>query len=220
MTTTAQVKSLIQPLLSRRPYLAFSRRLVFARPVHHILAAVDLDRSSDKAAIIAGTRVLPVFHSGTPHVSWGWGVGRPDKTGFRIDQPDVQDVLIRTLEQDVLPKLAAIADIADFERYVLAHENRHMFEFGYHLTTAVALGRLDRAREICRGYRARRTLEPTERNQRYWPEITRLRTLCELVEADDRAGMIALLHQWEAATAADWGIAKYWEPSPFPIEAM
>jgi len=220
MTTTAQVKKLVRPLLERRRDLVFSRRMIFARRVHHVLAAAYLDRSSDPAAVIVGAQVLPVFHPGTPHVSWGWGVGRPDRKGFSIGQPELQEVLIRILEDDVLPKLAAISDIADFERYVLAHENRHMFEFGYHLTTAVALGQLDRAREICRGYRVRRTFEPTERNQRYRQEIAHLRAMCELVEADDRAGIIALLHQWEAATAADWGIAKFWEPSPFPIEAM
>ena len=220
MTTTAQVEKLVRPLLRRRPELAFSRRHVFAQPVHHVLAAVCLDRSSDPAAIIVIPTVLPVYHVGRLNLKWGWRVRSPGSIGFRTDQPDVQNVLIHVLEKEVLPRLAAIVDIADFERHVLAHEDRHKFEFGYHLTTAVALGQLDRAREICRGYRATGGLETAGRNPAWWPDIERRRALCELLEADDRAGMIALLHQWEAATAADWGIAKYWEPSPFPLDAM
>jgi hypothetical protein len=42
-----------------------------------------------------------------------------------------------------------------------------------------------------------------------------------LLDADDRAGMARQLAEWEAMRIAQLpkGMAKIWEPTPFPVEA-
>ena len=195
--------------------------MLLVQPLHHILVAIDLGRSSDPVVVAVGTRILPLYCQGTPHISWGWGVSRPDGLGvYRLDQPDAQELLIHELETTVLPQIAAINDIPSFEAHVLSHRNRHMFEFGDHISTAAALGQLDRAKSYCQKMRAKGHLDGPGGDAESTRSIARRRTLCDLIEADDRAGIIALLHQWEAATAADWGLAQFWQPSPFPIELM
>ncbi len=47
MTTVAQVRQAVQPLLQRNPDLALIGRLVVIKPVHHILRGVYIDRSLD-----------------------------------------------------------------------------------------------------------------------------------------------------------------------------
>ena len=47
MTTVAQVKQVVQPLLQRNPDLALVGRMIVVRPVHHLLRGIYLARSSD-----------------------------------------------------------------------------------------------------------------------------------------------------------------------------
>lgn len=176
---------------------------------------------NDPEIVSVGTIVLPIFHPETMHISWGWAVSRPDGRGvYRLDQPDSQELLLHELETKILPQLSTISDIPSFEAHVMSHRNRHMFEFGDHISTAAALGQLDRAKSYCQNKRAKGHLDGPGGNADSTLSIARRRTLCDLIEADDRAGIIALLHHWEAATVADWGLAPFWEPSPFPIEQM
>ena len=41
-----------------------------------------------------------------------------------------------------------------------------------------------------------------------------------LLANDDRAGLIRMLHEWEAASVKYLKIEHLWKPSPFPIELM
>jgi hypothetical protein len=42
--------------------------------------------------------------------------------------------------------------------------------------------------------------------------------ICPLVAADDRDGLISLLHEWEAYSAKHLKLDGIWERTPFPIE--
>ena len=48
MTTTAQVKEALIPLLARHSDLVLIGRFLIVKPLHHILRGVFVDRSSDK----------------------------------------------------------------------------------------------------------------------------------------------------------------------------
>ena len=220
MSTSAQVEKLVAPLLWKRRDLVFARRKIFFRPLRHILSAVNLGGSNDPAIVAVGTVVVPIFQRDHIHASWGWPVSRPDGWVYRLDQPDAQELLLHALEFQVLPRLSTIRDIPEFEQYVAAHGNGHRYDNPRRLITAAARGDLELALHLSRDLRAKGHLDGPGGDAESTRSIARRRTLCDLIEADDRAGIIALLHQWEAATAADWGLAHFWEPSPFPIEQM
>ena len=44
------------------------------------------------------------------------------------------------------------------------------------------------------------------------------KTIAPLVAARDRAGLAALLHEWEAYSVKLMKLEKLWQPSPFPLE--
>ena len=44
------------------------------------------------------------------------------------------------------------------------------------------------------------------------------KTLCPLVAAGDRLGLVQLLRDWEASSVEHLKLQKLWEPTPFPIE--
>jgi hypothetical protein len=219
MATTAQVRRLVAPLLMRRKDLAFAKRLVFAKPLHHVLSAVLLGRCSDPNGVSVYTVIFPIYHPrSTIPINWGWPLPRPDGQTYSLDQPDAQSLLCEQLETIVLPRLAAIRDIPSFVAHVTSHRNSHRFEFGYHLTTALALGDLERASEICCNLEASGVLNKRGFDAEAEQSQENKRTLCRLVAANDRAAIAALLHEWEAASAERWGLAAHWEPSPFPLE--
>ena len=58
MTTVAQVKQAVQPLLQRNPDLALVGRLLVIKPVHHVLRCVYIDRSLDPLSFVPTSSVL------------------------------------------------------------------------------------------------------------------------------------------------------------------
>ena len=168
------------------------------------------------------TTVLPIYHPSFRHSTWGWGISRPDGLGtYSLAQPDAGELLCRELEKTVLPQLAAINDIPSFVAHATSNVERlHHFEFGAHMTTAAALGDLDQARACGDSLKSKGALDGPGYDAAATQSINNKRHLYDLVCAGDRAGIIALLHRWEAETISDWGLAKFWEPSPFPIEQM
>ena len=49
-------------------------------------------------------------------------------------------------------------------------------------------------------------------------ELDRVMQLCPLLEAEDRAGLVRLLREWEADSVRNLGLEDLWEQVPFPIE--
>jgi hypothetical protein len=219
MAPAARVKRFIAPFLKAHPEVGFIARKLVVLPLRHVLTAVDLGRSSDPDAVIVGTTVLPMFHPGSDHISWGRGIARPDGRYCSLTQSDALAVLTAELESWILPSLQRIQTIGDLLAHCQAHENRHMLDFGEGLSIACALGDFDEARRICADWRRRGILDAEGYDDASRKSLADSRELCGLVCADDRAGIIALLHRWEADTAERWGLADIWEPSPFPVES-
>ena len=44
------------------------------------------------------------------------------------------------------------------------------------------------------------------------------KTLCPLIAANDRPGLVRLLRDWEAYSVKRLKLEKLWEPTPFPLE--
>lgn len=65
MTTAAQVKKVVRPLLDRHADLALVGRYIYVRPVHHFARAILIDRMLDPAKSIGSfsglRRTTPIF---------------------------------------------------------------------------------------------------------------------------------------------------------------
>ena len=61
MTTTAQVRQTLHPLLDRNPDLALVGRLLVIRQVHHIVRGIFVDRGSMKEEFVPGTYVSLMY---------------------------------------------------------------------------------------------------------------------------------------------------------------
>jgi hypothetical protein len=61
MTTTAQVRKLVQPILARKPDLALVDRWIFIKPVHRFARTILIGRSSSVDEIVPQWAVMHLF---------------------------------------------------------------------------------------------------------------------------------------------------------------
>src|SRR5262245_1095373 len=219
MTTVAQVKQVIQPLLQRNPDLALVGRNVIIAPVCHILRGVNLMRSIDPKLFIPAWAVVFLFEP-RDSLSLNWGQ-RIYKVTWDVTNPDLPKKLCEAIEEQALPLLRPIETIDDFvgfatkERFELTHlslyEHRKIF-------VDIARGDFDSARSICEYMttdHAKNRYLPLKMDEEY-DRITK--ELCPLIAKRDRAGLARLLHKYEEGSVRAMKLEKYWEPTPVPIE--
>src|SRR5262245_46079614 len=72
MTTVAQVRQAVQPLLQRNTDLGLVGRLIVIKPVHHLLRGVYIDRSLDPGLFVPTSTVVFMFKP-REHISLHWG---------------------------------------------------------------------------------------------------------------------------------------------------
>ncbi|MEZ5850504.1 MAG: hypothetical protein R3D68_07630 [Hyphomicrobiaceae bacterium] len=234
MTTAAQVKRLVKPLLARHPDLALVGRMIVIRPVRHVLRAIYIDRTRSAAEFRPR---WTAFHLFVLRERIGYALGgdvyKPRATTWPrqfpelrefaklwwIEDPESPGVLAEAVEAAALPKLAPFGDLEAYYAHLAGHPY-----FAYHKRPEVrviveaARGRLDEVRAICRD------------ELPLWPDnwfgdspeaieiMRRAKSICPLAAADDRAGIARLLHEWEAATVRNLKIEHLWQPTPFPLE--
>jgi hypothetical protein len=143
------------------------------------------------------------------------------KPGFwHVSDPDMGQSLIREIEKQALPRLRAMESLQDFLTFVAQHYNRHkLFDWpDRRIVVEVALGDLQAARTTAEAHFHRwstiRPVHDAETQQKY-------RQLCALhacLDDNDRVGLAALLHEWEAVTVKNLKIEHLWESTPFPLE--
>jgi hypothetical protein len=219
MTTVAQVKQVVQPLLQRNPDLVLVGRRVFIKPVRHILRGVTLMRSIDPSLFIPAWAVVFLFEP-RDGFSLNWGE-RIYKVTWDVANPELPTKMREAIEEQALPLLRPIETIDDFvgfateERFCLTYldqyEHRKIF-------VDIARGDLDSARSICEYMatdHAKRKYLPLKMDEEY-NRITK--ELCPLIAKNDRAGLARLLHKYEEGSVRAMKLEKYWEPTPFPIE--
>ena len=225
MTTVAQVKQVVQPLLQRNPDLALVGRLVVIRPVHHILRGIYIDRSLDPQLFVPTWAVIFLFEP-RQSFSYNWGerVYRlPRGSGsWNIADPNVPDAMAEAIEQQALSLLRPIQSIDDFVAFTSKERFRDTYLDLYQdrkIFVDVARGDLDAARTLCAYFAtdyARRRYVP-----RMAEEYERITTaLCPLIAANDRPGLVRLLHDCEAYSVKRLKLEKLWERTPFPLESQ
>lgn len=222
MTTIAQVRQVVQPLLQRNSDLALVGRIVVIKPVHHILRGIYIDRMSDPLIFRPIWAVVFLFEP-RQTLSFNWGERVYRRPGsWDVSDPDTPAAMAEAIEQQALPLLRPVQTIDDFVTFTSKDRFRDTHLDFYperRIFVDVARGDLEAARTICAYFatdRARRWYLP--QMQEEYDRITQ--SLCPLVAADDRPGLARLLHEFEAGSAKDMKLDKIWEPTPFPIELV
>jgi hypothetical protein len=207
MTTAAQVKHVVGPLLKRNPDLALVGRLVVIKPVHHILRGISIDRRSFNSRLFVPTWAANFLFQPNAFFHYFWG--KRVHGAWNIDVPDLAENLADAIERDALPILRSIVTIDDFVRFAngaWAEDNKPYVD--------VALGDFKAAQSICDFF--------ASLNGRYGirqEEIEYVvRDLCPRIATNDRRGLAQVLHAYEAASVKQLKLEKLWEPTPFPIE--
>jgi hypothetical protein len=224
MTTAAQVKKLVRPLLERHSDLALVGRWIFVKPVHHFARGILLGRMLDAEKFRPQWAVVHLFEwQRFFPLSWGeWLYNKESERpgSWRISDADIASALFREIEEEALPALRAMKTLDDYLSYVSGHYFRHhLYDWpDCRIIVETALGDLKAARAT-----GEANLAIWSRTDPYFDEETldkyrRLRELCARLVADDRPGLVQMLHEWEASTAKNLKIEHIWQPTPFPFE--
>jgi hypothetical protein len=224
MTTAAQIKKLVKPLLQRHSDLALVRRWLFVKPVRHFARGILIDRQLDPEKFRPRWAVMHLFEvRRSIHLNWGEllyneGAARPGS--WRITEPDIGTALLREIETHALPVLRAMKSLDDYLAFVSQHYFRHqLFDWpDARFIVEVALGDLEVARATSKANLAMWSTIRPHHDEDTRQEYRRLRELCARLADDDRAGLAQLLHEWEAITVKNLKIEQLWEPTPFPLE--
>jgi hypothetical protein len=221
MTTVAQVREVVQPLLQRNPDLALVGRLVVIKPVHHILRGIYIDRSLDSQLFIPTWAVTFLFEpSESFSYNWGGRLYNRAHGAWVVTNPATSAVMCEEIEKEALPLLRPIQTIDDFIRFTSKDRFKETYLELYEerkIVVDVACGNLNAARTTCAYFatdRARKRYSGGMKEE--YDRVTK--TLCPLVAAGDRLGLVRLLRDWEASSVEHLKLQKLWEPTPFPIE--
>lgn len=231
MTTIAQVRQVVQPLLQRHSDLALVGRYLIIKPVNHFTRGVFIDRSMDSKSFTPSISVCLAF-TGRETQGIGWGdkliylsfdgldgdlafqkKNDPFFTYWQIDRPENIKIMLRVIEV-AIQSLRAIDSLEHMVAFAKRDENNFTpLEFKYfsRLLMALALGDLDEATQIIEGPDYRQI------HIRQWMDHWHP-TLYPALLAEDRQELAKFLHEMEAKTVRTLKLQKYWEPTPFPLE--
>lgn len=229
MTTAAQVKKLVKPLLERNADLAVVGHLVVVKPLRHVLRAVIIDRTGEANYFVPKwfvDHLLEEHHAF--HISWGTRLYGAKRSDWRFSNTCVADDLAEGVERGFLPFLRAVANLESLRTIAAAHwgEDRPFGKGAGAVVMNVALGNLDAARNMVPSVLEKFSVDsPGEIARVKQPYafdrpsyIEWFKRLCGLLQQDDRDGMARMLHEWEAATIRNLKLEHLWEPTPFPLE--
>ena len=224
MTTAAQVKKLVQPLLERHADLALVGRWIFLKPVHHFARTILIDRTIGPEYFNPQWAVVHLF-GWRRFFPLDWGELLYNMTSSRpglwgISEPDIGTSLCREIETRALPLLRAMDSLDKYIEFVSRHKFRHkMFDWpDVRIVIEVALGDLDAARTTAEQNLGYWSADHPENDDEARDKYQRLRKLCSRLADHDRYGLAALLHQWEAATVKNLKLEKLWQPTLLPFE--
>jgi hypothetical protein len=206
MTTVAQVRQVVRPLLQRNPDLALVNRWIVIKPVHHILRGISIGRSLDPKSFVPTWAANFLFQPNARfHFFWGTRM----HGAWDIGVPDLAENLADAIEREALPTLRSIVTIKDFVRFA----NGAWVEDHKPYVDA-ALGDFEAAQSMCdffAGLNGSFGIRHEEIEQV-------VRWLCPLIATGDRRSLAQLLHTYEADSVKKLKLDKLWEPTPFPIE--
>ena len=246
MTTGAEIKRWMKPLLAAREDVQLRGRVLYLTPVDHILRGIFFIGSSDK------TYPRPRWFLGVPFAPQSellGGLWSAELPILHTTDEGFSERLVELLADAIDQVLQPVSSVEAFYELTL-HDRRTEAGTGFwilekypvfHAPVLAALGRFDEAATVVeravaaserrflkllaegRALVANRKnsvvgrLAITEAN-RDLTMLAELKRLAELARMADRTAIAALLGDWEMSTVKRWGIDDFWRPSPFPLE--
>lgn len=219
MTTKKQINGLFARLIERNPDLVRLDQFVVLKPLRHVMRSVMIDRTSD---------------ADYPQLLWSLGHLFNPGGGYQgiclerfytahgapsyWSEPGMPDAFVAACENKILPLLRGVTTIEELTRF----RSREAPEFGSAITWVIfrihfsaAFGRFDQALR-----RFERIKHWTHSNWGWRrPEFDHVAgELIPLIRANDRDGVIRLLHAWEEERVKTLGLEAIYERTPFPLE--
>jgi hypothetical protein len=221
MTTKAQIRKLVKPLLARHPDLVAIDDWIILKPVRHVIRAVTIDRCGEARRFRPTWAVVDIVEPlKMMTLNWGEMFGHPTRSLWYWDDPTIQDALIEVMEAEVLPLIRSIQTLDDFvsfgcqERFRLGEFNAFLLRYA---PVEVARGNLESALSIC----AKLASGKTQWSQvAYRQKYDQVMQLYPLLQADDRPGLVRLLREFEAYSVKNLHLESVWEKTPFPLERI
>jgi hypothetical protein len=246
MTTQREIKKWVAPILRKRRDLGMGYGCIVLKPVHHLLRGVFIWRTSIGDLPRIGWFLDPIFENPSPSMSIGWSndvhIGHSSSDGFVERLTGLAEDAIT----GILSPIETVEDFF-IDTTENPHKRKRLGSWKLnvypreHGSTLAALGRLKEARavlvpwvteneaiglaELAEGQAllAKRPNSGSGKDKLRWGEgrlraVARLRHLVELADAGDRAGIGALLREWEQVSVKTWGVEHLYESTPFPVE--
>ncbi len=226
MPTGRELKKLLQPLLSRRPDLAFVGRVLFFQPLTHYLRGVGFDFSRFHSASGAVSFAHQLYNGqASPDFGYSHGYKYQMSLDWEEDFTQTSARLCDVMEQHALPPVEGIVDYVEHQKrppYLCLFSWQKLADSPKGSFT-VALGECSVADFDAAERRLSDTLRPSPLDavievSRYSDNLFgRMRYLLNLLR-EDRSQVLPLLHDWEAHAVNGMKLTKYWKPTPFPGE--
>lgn len=243
MTTFSEVKRWTRPLVEADPRLELIGRNLVLKPVGHFIRAVYVDRSSNRLRSNLILYMQPLFAASSAELGFSWG--RDHLPYLSNDDRFEADFL--AFCRGGLAELDAIKTIDDFLREAEKVAGRpfgampiRSYPFK-HAEVLAAVGRFAEAlsimapamrkeeetsgkilasgeAELAKKPRSLLAKDRTLHARWQLERLAELKPLLHLLEANDHAGLAALLRRQEQHNAKVWKVDHLWEPTPFPFE--
>ncbi|MDR6634060.1 hypothetical protein J2X72_002860 [Phyllobacterium sp. 1468] len=218
MTTIAQVRQAVRPLIQQHSDLASIGRFVMIKPVRHIWRAVFIESTIDPHAFaprISLSMLIPAKSRGVRGFGQRifrniYGPRNIRSSDWDIRQPETIKQMLDMIENEALPKLRTINTFEDYFAFISGF--RFPIDYTGHIQylevyIPAANGDLELSRKNL------------ERDARILADIKEYRPGFYRALVDgDRFEIARILHEWEAATVTNHKLEKIWERTPFPLE--
>ena len=225
MTTVAQAKKVVGPLIERNPDLGLIGRLIVVKPVHHLLRGIYIGRSLDPTIFTPTWFFTFMFEKGA-HATFNWGTRLYNKAHgpWEFANPATTEVMADEIERKALPLLRPLRSIDDAVSFIADLKDRYAWTALEHfplrrIVVDVARGDLTSARALLDRFLLHR--DGWLRSSMWREEfIEVVEPLTEPLLANDVAALAQILHDWEANSVKKLKLEKFWEPTPFPLEKL
>lgn len=223
MVTAADVRSYLKPLLDKHDDLALVGRLLVVKPVHHVLRGVLIDRTSSRDYVDPTWFLYHVFgpYPRTP-LSYGERLYSRRFKGWRTTRPEIGASLCEEIEEVALPQLRSVFTLEEYVAAVPSTRGGHIWSIDSEQKSLIdlALGDLVSARRLCADKICNRPDPKPKEADVTKAEAAGAKLLCSLLAGDDIEAIVRTLHAWEATNIKALKLDTYWQPTPFPVEAM
>jgi hypothetical protein len=225
MVSVRLTRKLFGPLLRRHSDLEMVGHWIYVRPVRHIARGIALQSWRRANRWTPEWAAQPMFEP-LDFMTLNWSEFMETccpRDWLEVNPPswdrtdDEQAAWLAEGYGFALPHLRALDTIEAFVAFEREPRRRSGRWPPSEVVLEAALGNFERVREIAAEHRAIWE-QGGGINRGIQRIIDCARAVTPLVEREDRAGLAALFHDWEAISARNLGIEHIYEKTPFPFQ--